>query len=83
MAVCESEVLINPCLSTMWEYCLFACSGAVRTFILIPREGRILLKVSDDSSGPLGRWFTPPTAQDLDHFLDAALRRAELLDRTS
>lgn len=67
-----------------WRVALpFHLFRAVRTFILIPQEGRILLKVSDDFSGPLGRWFSPPTAQDLDNFLDAVLRRAELLDRTS
>ena len=55
----------------------------VRSFTLVPDSGRTLLKVTVEASGPLRRWSSPPTQQDLDDFVDAARHRAELLDRTS
>ncbi|MFP3461103.1 SRPBCC family protein [Arthrobacter globiformis] len=55
----------------------------VRSFTLIPRSGRTLLKVTVEASGPLLRWSSPATQQDLDDFVAAARHRAELLDRTS
>ncbi|MFF2315956.1 SRPBCC family protein [Arthrobacter sp. NPDC058097] len=55
----------------------------VRSFALIPGSGRTLLKVTVESSGPLRRWSSPTTQQDLDDFVAAARHRAELLDRTS
>jgi uncharacterized protein YndB with AHSA1/START domain len=55
----------------------------VRSFTLIPRSGRTLLKVTVEASGPLRRCSSPATQQDLDDFVAAARHRAELLDRTS
>ena len=55
----------------------------VRSFSLIPDLGRTLLKVTVEASGPLLRWSSPATQQDLDDFVAAARHRAELLDRTS
>lgn len=55
---------------------------AVRSFTLIPESGRTLLKVTEESTGPLLRWSSPATRQDLDDFVAAAKERAELLDRT-
>ncbi|MFE4833557.1 SRPBCC family protein [Arthrobacter sp. NPDC056691] len=55
----------------------------VQSFTLVPDSGRTLLKVTVETAGPLRRWSSPATRQDLDDFVAAARHRAELLDRTS
>lgn len=54
----------------------------IRTFDLVPQADGTHLTVTDASSGPLGRWYPPATAEDLDNFVDAVRHRAELLYRT-
>jgi hypothetical protein len=61
----------------------FRLLRVVRSFSLVPDSGRTRLKVSVEASGPLRRWSSPATQQDLDDFVAAARHRAELLDRTS
>lgn len=74
----------NPPEAMTWTAALpLRLFRAVRTFVLIPQDGHTLLRVTDASFGPLGRWLPPATAEDLDDFVDAVRHRAELLDRTS
>jgi hypothetical protein len=74
----------NPPEVMTWTAALpFRLFQAVRTFVLIPQAERTLLRVTDASTGPLGRWLPPATAEDLNDFVDAVRHRAELLDRTT
>lgn len=71
-----------PGVTMTWTRVVMPGLGAVRTFVLTPRDGMTLLLVSDEIKGPLRGIIGSPFSageQDLQGFVNAVKERAELL----